>query len=86
MKKKEATIKHYKGDQAYFIRWLVYYDCRVKIDTIKALEESLEVLITESGAVMAWRFDHPENMRVFIIGEGEWTPSDINIDNWLSKE
>ena len=75
MELKFPIVKHFNGEQAYLIRWIMTYDCQVRISSIKALEKNLEVLVAEDGEVVGWRYDHPENMKDMLLGEGEWESS-----------
>ena len=72
MEAKESIFRHLTGSQAYLIRWLDYYDCRIKISSIMALERNLEVIVTNEGVVVAYRYDSPEDMKGMIQDDGVW--------------
>jgi predicted adenine nucleotide alpha hydrolase (AANH) superfamily ATPase len=69
---KGYKIKHFKGDQAYILRWIMCYDCRIRISSLKAHEKNLEVFVTEKGDMLAWRYDHPEEIKRLIKDDGKW--------------
>jgi len=72
MEANESIFRHITGSQAYLIRWVDFYDCRLRISSIMALERNLEVIVTNEGEVVAYRYDPPEDMKVLLKGEGEW--------------
>ena len=37
-----------------------------------AVEENLEALVRDDGEVLAWRYDHPEEMKHLVRDDGRW--------------
>jgi len=66
------TIHLLTGDQAYFVYWLVVYDCQVSISSIEAIDQNLEIIVNDEGDLMAYRYDYPIEMCGMVIGDGEW--------------
>ena len=48
------------------------YDCRIRISSINAIEENLEALVRDDREVLAWRYDHPQNMKDMVRNFGRW--------------
>lgn len=67
-----SKLLHLTGDQAYFIYWLVKYNCRVSIPSIKAIDQNLEILVTDEGDFLAYRYDCPIEMAGLALGDGKW--------------
>jgi hypothetical protein len=65
-------IHHLTGDQAYLVYWLVVYDCQVRISSIEAIDQNLEIIVNDEGDLLAYRYDHPIEMSGMVVGDGEW--------------
>jgi hypothetical protein len=58
------------------IYWQQYYQCRPKLNTIKTIDLNLEIIIDKENELLAYRDDHPEDMKWMVINDGHWEISD----------
>jgi hypothetical protein len=72
-----STIKFeiLTGMQAYLL-WHIYNDCQPKIETIMAIEQNLELIISTNGDVLAYRYDHPREIIPLVRDDGCWRFTD----------
>lgn len=68
----DQNICYLTGDQAYLIYWIVIYDCQVKISSIKAIDQNLEIIVNDEGDLLSYRYDYPIDMDGMVTGDGDW--------------
>lgn len=66
------SCKYVTGDQAYLIFWISVYDMQIRLSTVIALHENLEVILSDAGDLLGYRFDSPRDLKCFMKDEGEW--------------
>jgi len=59
------------GRQAYLI-WHIYNDCQIKINTLEDFDRNLELIVSEEGVILAFRFDHPSEFEGLVKDDGRW--------------
>jgi hypothetical protein len=67
-----ANLKHITGDQAYLIYWLVVYDCKVRISSVEAIDQNLEIIINSEGDLLAYRYDYPIEIMGMTADGSKW--------------
>ena len=72
MNKTKSNLLHLTGYQAYLIYWLVVYDCMVSISSLEAIDQYLEIIINTECVLLAYRYDHPEEIKSMVSGVGRW--------------
>lgn len=72
MKTKSSQIQHLKGEQAYVLYWEQVYKCRPRLQSIKAIDLNLEIITDENQALLAYRYDPPDDMLGMEIDNGLW--------------
>lgn len=72
MKISNCSISQLTGEQAYLIFWIAKYDCQVKLSTVTALHDNLEVIMNDEGELLAYRYDDPDELKGLVKGTGEW--------------
>lgn len=68
---KQITFERIRGEAAYLI-WYIYNDCRVKLETLMAIDRNLELIITNHNDVLAYRYDHPRDMTHMVKNDSKW--------------
>lgn len=85
MKTTNSGLQHLKGMEAYKIYWEQYYQCRPRISTIMSIDVNLEIIVDSDFKLLAFRYDHPEDMKWMVINDGHWQvwkESDFALDLW----
>lgn len=72
MKTKKSELKHITGDLAYRLYWQQYYECRPLLSTVKAIDLNLEIITDADLTILAFRYDHPDDMQWMVINAGQW--------------
>jgi hypothetical protein len=72
MKTTFQSTTHLTGDQAYLVFWICVYDLQVRLSTVIALHENLEVIVSDEGDLLAYRYDNPSDLKDLVKGDGEW--------------
>jgi hypothetical protein len=60
------------GEHAYIINWEKFYEYKVKLSTVMALDTNLEILVDETGELLAYRYDCPIELYGMVKGDGKW--------------
>ena len=63
------------GDASYLL-WYIYNDFQPDLEIIMTLEQNLEIFITEDGGLLAYRYDHPADIRHMVKNDGIWQFTD----------
>lgn len=71
----KIKFENVTGIQACLI-WHIYNDCQPKIETIMAIEQNLELIISSCGTVFAYRYDHPKEIVPLVQNDGCWRLTD----------
>jgi hypothetical protein len=59
-------------EEAAYLIWYIFNDCHIRIETIMAIEKNLELVVSNDGIVMAYRYDHPSDMVNLVLNDGKW--------------
>lgn len=75
----KVKFEHHIGMEAYL--WIfLHRDMRMKMDSIMLFEKYLEVIVTDFGAVVAYRSDLPKEMRHMVKNASNWrTTEDVDM-------
>ena len=72
MKTTVQTLHHLQGEQAYQIYWQQFYQCRPRLSSVMAIDLNLEIIVDDAGELLAYRYDHPDDMQGLVLNEGQW--------------
>lgn len=72
---KQTKFEIIRDERAYLIYW-VDNGCSVKLDTYYAIYKNLEIIISDSNELLAYRYDHPHDMVNMIGDDGCWRYTD----------
>ena len=67
-----AKLLHLTGEQAYIVYWMAFHECKVALSTIKILNLNLEVIITDDGELLAFRYEPADELKPLVKYDGEW--------------
>jgi len=65
----EIKFELLHGEAAYLV-WYVFNDCQIRIETLMDIDKNLELIVSED--VLAFRYDHPDEMRDMVKDDGKW--------------
>jgi hypothetical protein len=58
------------------IWWYIHNNLQIKFDHIILFEKNLEVIVSHSGNVLAYRSNLPEDMKNMVYNDGVWRFTD----------
>ena len=64
-------FQYLTGDPAY-LAWYLYNGFQSDLEIMIVLDQHLEIIISDDGDVLAYRYDHPPDMRHLVKDDGIW--------------
>jgi len=71
----KIKFQYLAGDAAYLV-WSIYNDFQPDLEIRMVLEQNLEMFTSDDGDVLAFRYDHPPDMRHIVKNDGIWRFTD----------
>lgn len=68
-------FEHVTGIEA-ILWWYLHNKLQVKFDHIILFEKNLEVIVSNTGIVLAYRSDLPDDMKNMVYDDGSWRFTD----------
>jgi len=72
MKTTVQTLHHIQGEYAYRIYWQHHYNCQPRLESIKAIDLNLEIIVDNECKLLAYRYDYSDDMKWMVINAGQW--------------
>jgi hypothetical protein len=88
MKTVSSNFSHVKGESAYLLFWKKRFNCLIYMSTIESCYLNLELIVYDGKAIVAFRYDTPEDMKWMYSNDGEWQSHDLESIRgviWLSN-
>jgi hypothetical protein len=71
--KTKLTCALLSGEPAYIMYWLKFYEYKVTLSTVMALDTNLEIIVDDTGELLAYRHDCPGELSGMVKSDGEWS-------------
>lgn len=72
MNTKMLSFTHLTGEKAHFILWLTIYSCQIELSAIPSMHQNLEVILSDEGILLAYKYDHPTDEMRMVTKIGQW--------------